>query len=199
MLLIGGVDPGRTGALALWDADADAPVAVYDLPNYKVQIGKKTRTHLDQLEMDRLFAVVGMMGVRMIGVEKVQGYGGKRQSASAAFQFGYTYAKIESAAQNICDVHYASPAVWKLNDKIPLDGKAIVKMADAAFPAFADRFHGPKGGPYHDRAEALFLARYFARRVWPSVQMRPPLREIAAPTKPSEVVAVAKRATRRRK
>jgi crossover junction endodeoxyribonuclease RuvC len=166
MLLIAGIDPGLTGAVAIYDRDADKLIGVWDIPTVKELISGRQRRRLDMAKLRELFDLVAMFGVALIGIEKVQGWGGEDQSASAAFQFGYVFAKIESEAERIAPVVNARPDLWKMREKVPNDSAAIVKMAIEAFPG-VDRFYGSKGGLLHDRAEAALLARYFARRVWP--------------------------------
>lgn len=182
MLLIAGIDPGVTGALAVYDYDADKLLDVWPLPNYQIKVGKQTRTRLDEDEVAALFRILAAMGVKLVGIENVQGgnYAGKKQTAAGAFQFGYTFGTLRMGAVMANIMHdAASPAVWKLREQVPKDPKAIVRLADKAFPEHKAKFHGPKGGSYHDIAEACFLARYFARNIWPSMQPQAGLRTLA--------------------
>lgn len=168
MLLVAGIDPGLTGAIAIYNRDADMLVSIGDIPTVKVKIGAASRNRLDVPKLRAHLAMLrDMFDVQLICVEKVQGYGGKDQSASAAFQFGEVFGRIMTLAEEIAPVEAPAPAVWKLREKIPLDAEAIVKKAEAEFPYLAALFRGPKKGPLHDRAEAAFLARYAARRIWP--------------------------------
>lgn len=179
MLLIAGIDPGLTGAIAIYDRDADKLIGVWDIPTVKEYISGRQRRRLDMAKLRELFDLVAVFGVSLIGIEKVQGWGGEDQSASAAFQFGYVYGKIESAAEIVAPVKDVRPDVWKMREKVPKAEKAIVAMAQAVFPNLAHRFEGPKGGPLHDRAEAALLARYFAQKIYmksisaPVVQPKP--------------------------
>lgn len=182
MLLIAGIDPGTTGALAVYDADAGKLLDVWPLPMIAVKVGKTTRHRLLEEEVKALFRCIAFMGVKMIGIENVQGgnFQGRKQSAAGAFQFGYTFGVLTMAAEMVDIMHTAaSPAVWKLREQVPKDPKAIVRMADKEFPEHKAKFHGPKGGSYHDIAEACFLSRYFARNIWPSMQPQAGLRTLA--------------------
>lgn len=184
MLLIAGIDPGATGATAIYDLDADKLVSIWDLPNYKVQVGKTTRTRLDIDDLHAQFEMLKLMGVRLIGIENVQGgvFGSNRkQGAVSAFQFGYTFGLLTMAAR-ATGIPYdtASPAVWKLQEKVPRAEVGIVAKADKDFPEHRDLFHTTRGRLLHDRAEAAFLARYFARIKWPAMQPRESLRKLAA-------------------
>lgn len=182
MLLVAGIDPGVTGAIGVYDYDADKLVTVWPLPSYQIVVGKKTRTRLDKSEIKALFGVLKAMGVRLIGIENVQGgnFRGRKQSAAGGFQFGYTFGVLSMAAEMI-GIPYdtASPAVWKIVERVPDTARGIVDKADVEFVEHSRLFHGPQGGLLHDRAEAAFLARYFARRIWPSRQPREGLRALA--------------------
>jgi len=183
MLLIAGIDPGATGAIGIYDFEADKLVSIWDLPNFKVQVGKTMKTRLDVPDLHAQFAALKMMGVRLVGIENVQGgnWNGRKQSASGAFQFGYTFGLVQMAAEASGIPHdLASPAVWKLQERVPRHEVGIVAKADKDFPEHRDMFHTTRGRLLHDRAEAAFLARYFARIKWPAMQPRESLRKLAA-------------------
>lgn len=212
MLLIGGVDPGVNGAVGVYDFDADKLVAVYKLPSYTVIVGRSERTRLDEEAVDHLFKALAMMGVVFCGIENVQGgnFRGKKQSASSGFQFGYTFGVLRMACVSNGIKHTAaSPAVWKMVEQVPDNAKGIIAKADAEFPEHKAAWHGPKGGLLHDIAEAAFISRYFARRIWPSHQQQEGLRSLAigigkkvdgiVPNKPATAVGVALTGKKRRK
>lgn len=184
MLLIAGIDPGATGAIAIYDHDADKLISIWDLPNYKVQVGKTTRTRLDIDDLFDHFEALKLLGVRLIGIENVQGgvFGsGRKQGVSSAFSFGYTFGLLTMAARGTgIPYDVASPAVWKLQEKVPRHEVGIVGKADKEFPEHRAMFHTTRGRLMHDRAEAAFLARYFARIKWPAMQPRESLRKLAA-------------------
>ena len=171
MLLVSGIDPGLSGAIAIYDQETDGLVAVWDIPTVKVQIGGSTRKRLDMPELRGMFDTMIVMDVKLICVERVQGYGGKEknQSASAAFQFGEVFGRLMALAEEVAPVDTPAPSVWKMREKVSTDAEAIVKKAEAEFPVQAMWFRGPKNGPLHDRAEAALLARYAAHRIWPSL------------------------------
>lgn len=182
MRLVVGIDPGVSGAAAVYDGEAKRLLAVYPLPNYSIQIGSSKRTRLDVPALEALFDTFKMLGVQLIGIEDVSGgnFGGRKQSAAGAFQFGYTFGLLAMAAQRTgIDWTTASPAVWKPLEKVPREERGIIAKADADFPDFKAHWHGPKGGSLHDRAEAAFLARYFAERIWPTREARAGLRTLA--------------------
>lgn len=179
MSTVGGLDPGNKGAIGVWDLDSDQLVAVYDLPNYEVVINKSTRHRMDEDELEALFCNLrDLFDCKLIVIEHVMGM--PQQSAPSAFQFGETYGMTRTVARMTgILVETASPAVWKLTEKIPRDAQAIVNRGNVTFPAFKAQWVGPRGGLMHDRVEAAFLARYAARKIWPAMQHRAKLREAA--------------------
>lgn len=188
MNLVGGIDPGVNGAAALYDADSGTLFGVYPLPNYTVQIGATERKRLDIDALWQLFEGFKLLGVKLIGIENVQGgnFKGKKQSAAGAFQFGYTFGVLTMAARAV-GIEYVtpSPAVWKLTEKVPVATAGIIAKADAEFPDHKKHWHGPQGGSYHDPAEAAFLARYIATRILPTrgLQADETVRALAEATK----------------
>lgn len=176
MLLIGGLDPGNTGAVAMWDNDAGKIVEVFDLPNYKIVLNKTQRWRLDEDALQLLFEFFKASGMSLLVIESVMGM--PKQSAPRAFQFGETYGVLRTTARYCgLTLHYASPTVWKLQERVPRDEAAICAKAKREFPEHEKEFTGKRGGFRHDRAEACFLARYGGRKIWPALQPRAKLRE----------------------
>lgn len=174
MNFVAGIDPGLNAAVAIYDQEKQRLVAVYDIPTIEKEISGKKRKRLDMKQLRNLFEVVRLIwDVKLIGMEQVQGYGGKGQSASAAFSFGEAFGRIAAVAEACATVSYVTPAVWKLREKVPLTPKAIVELTERELlnDALVERgiFRGSKGGYLHDRAEAALLARYTARSLWPIV------------------------------
>ncbi len=141
-------------------------------------IGKTKRTRLNE---DALYDLMSMLkqvyDMRLMVIEQVMGL--PKQSAPNAFQFGMTYGMLRTTARYAgLQLHDASPAVWKMQMKVPRVPDAICKKAQAAYPELPQStWWGRKGGALHDRAEAAFLAEYGWRKIWPSLQPREPLRK----------------------
>lgn len=176
-MIIGGLDPGYTGAIGIYDGAADKLVHVLDLPGYHVVINKSERIRIDE---DKLYDVFTMLkqsfDMRLMVIEQVMGM--PKQGAPSAFQFGATYGMIRTTARYAgLQVHDCSPGVWKLQMKVPRDEKAICKKAEIAYPDHKRLWWGARGGPKHDRAEAAFLSEYGWRKIWPTLQPRAALRK----------------------
>ena len=157
-----GIDPGKTGAIAIYGPDC---LMAFDMPTHLVQVGNSRRERVDPLGVrDLLDGLNQMYWPEMAVIEAVGGR--PRQGAAAAFTFGW------SAAVPYCGclwlgirVEAVTPGQWKKWMKVP--GKAnestsVMKRAMELFPADYDQFKGPKGGARVDRAEAAMLAKFGA-------------------------------------
>ncbi len=177
-MIIGGLDPGNTGAIGVYDGALEKLLAVYDLPGVKVVINKTERIRINEDELYDLFRLFKQVyDMRLMVIEQVMGL--PKQSAPNAFQFGMTYGTIRTTARYAgLQLHDASPAVWKLQMKVPKVPDLICKKAQAAYPYMPQAtWWGKRGGALHDRAEAAFLADYGWHKIWPSLQPREPLRK----------------------
>lgn len=178
-MIIGGTDPGNTGAIGVYDGAAGKLIDVFDLPGHYVVISKQKRIRIDEDKLYDLYVMLRQtFDMQLMVVEQVMGM--PKQSAPAAFQFGQTYGMIRTTARYAgLQVHDASPGVWKNQMKVPKDAKAICLMAEQRYPEKKDLFWGKRGGTNHDRAEAAMLADYGWHRIWPSLQPRAKLRQAA--------------------
>lgn len=178
MSLVVGVDPGLTGALALYNASTDA-LDISDMPTWSMVINKHKRQRVDAVALDEYFMMAKMIGVQLVVLEAVGGR--PKQSASAAFVFGYSVGLIYQACVHArLPVETVPPAVWKRIMRVPgkrdgvTDDKekqlAIVHRATELMPMHRDKWHGPKGGMKLDRAEAALLAKYGADHALHSIE-----------------------------
>lgn len=155
-----GIDPGLGGALALID-DNGSFVGIWDLP--VIRVGKGSRRAVDGVELFRVLADRSRYAVPVL--EKVGGL--PRQSAPAAFTFGYGYGLIVQSLHALrmlepdghpC-LHQVTPQAWKkmlLAGTDKSKGTAVLR-AKALFPTAASCLTRKKD---HGRAEALLIAEY---------------------------------------
>jgi hypothetical protein len=159
-----GIDPGLGGALGLIDANGKF-VGLWDVP--VIQVGKGTRRVVDGVALFLLLQQRCAFAIPFL--EKVGGL--PRQSAPAAFNFGYGYGLIvqglhalRSLDPDRFPVHYqVTPQAWKKNQLAGTDkskGAAILR-AKEIFPGAARLLTRKKD---HGRAEALLLAEYGRQR-----------------------------------
>lgn len=175
MSLIVGVDPGNSGAFALYETELKMLVGIHDMPTHKVTINKRLRSRIDPLGLRDLFGNFASQGAVLTVLE---GVGGRpRQSASAAFVFGAGVGMVYMASVSAgIPVETVDAALWKVVMQVSVDPVQIRERARKEFPHQADEWWtGARGGVRHDRCEAALLAKFGTRmlgRVRPGVDWR---------------------------
>lgn len=165
MTLVLGVDPGGSGAFAVYCTETRRLVSVEDMPVWFQAVGKRKRKRVDALALADMFDVYEMMGVELVVMEAVGGRTG--QGAAAGFVFGYGVGLIYMAAlYSRIVIETVPPASWKKVMNVPgkqaADDSAIIARADELFPHDRQNFRGERGGKKVDRAEAAMLAKFGA-------------------------------------
>lgn len=175
-MIVLGIDPGVTGALALVRLTHDkAPelLEVHDLPTRAIKMTKRTALRLDVRKthdlLDDLLTRCASKGedsptngqaVDRIVVERLTG--GPGITSTTAFSLGWTGAVLDSVLTMLGrgDYIHASPSAWKRTLLVPADKAQAKKRA-------TNLFGSDKGWPRekdHNRAEAALLALYGAVR-----------------------------------
>ncbi len=165
MTLVLGVDPGGSGAFAVYDTDTRRLVSVEDMPVWYQAVGKRKRKRVDALALAEMFDTYELMSVELVVMEAVGGRTG--QGAAAGFVFGYGVGLIYMAAlYSRIVIETIPPASWKKMMNVPgkqaADDSAIIARADELFPHDRHLFRGERGGKKVDRAEAAMLAKFGA-------------------------------------
>ncbi len=152
-MLILGIDPGLTGAMAILDSDG-APELVADLPVIRdrslawIDGGSLQSTLLDALRGCPCRAVV----------ERVSAM--PRQGVASSFAFGVGLGSILATLQTLhLPIELVTPAAWKLALGLGKDKRASIDKARLLFPTADLRLAKHDG-----RAEALLLAYYAQTR-----------------------------------
>lgn len=172
-----GVDPGLTGAIALYrpgieaatgfDGKAVVPMElmVWDMPQRNVIKGrsKKSTPEIDIAALCALaVTIVVAYGAQRVIIEKVSG----RPGQGSGFSFGWNTAAVAAAfiAAGMTP-DWVTPAMWKRSIGVPDDKRLATQCAELTFPAYKNLFHVPhktskKGVTVarHDRSEAALLA-----------------------------------------
>jgi len=159
-LKVVGVDPGCSGALALFE---DGKLrAVVDMPTLKVRRGKTDKNEVDGYA---LAAVLRGWAPDAAIVEQVGGIPG--QAAGAAFNFGRAAGAVEYIlkAQNV-RVEMVAPVTWKKRMGVKGDKDDSRAAAIRRWPAHADTFARKKDD---GRAEAALIGCYFTLMETPDV------------------------------
>jgi len=153
MILLG-LDPGLTGALAAIDSDGQI-VALHDLPI--LRDGKLAFVDAPELVSHMTAARAGRPA--RILVERVSAM--PRQGVASSFQFGVGFGSLLAACRFLAmPLELVTPAVWKRALGLPADKRASLDRARMLFPTA--ELHLAK----HDgRAEALLLAEYGRRQI----------------------------------
>ncbi|ARV77560.1 holliday junction resolvase [Sinorhizobium phage phiM5] len=173
-MIVLGIDPGVTGALALVRLTHDqAPelLEVHDLPTRAIKMTKRTALRLDVRKTHELLETViekctdangptNGQAIDRIVVERLTG--GPGINSTTAFSLGWTGAVLDSVLTLLGrgDYIHASPSAWKRTLLVPADKAQAKKRATKLFGH-------DKGWPRekdHNRAEAALLALYGAVR-----------------------------------
>lgn len=168
MSIVVGIDPGATGALALYDTDTKRIIAMHDMPVWYQVVSNKKRKRLDPIAIADLFDTFELMGAELIVMEAVGGR--PRQSATHAFTFGYGVGMLYMAAiYSRIIIETVPPGHWKKVMNVPgktkADDTAIMYRADEMFPEDREMFRGVNGGKKIDRAEAAMMAKFGAEYI----------------------------------
>jgi len=160
----GGIDPGFTGAIAVLFEDPHREI--WDMP--VVGAGKHRR--IDRGKLRSILVEVQeacFNGEQLVFVvEKVgaMGKADRKEGTSSMFRFGQGQGEVLGVLTGlgIATFEVAAP-VWKAQaGLIGADDREVCKRAARFFPRAT--LFGPRGGPLHGRADALFLAAH-ARRI----------------------------------
>lgn len=175
--LVLGIDPGTSGALAVYDTTTRRLVGpVQDVPIWYQSVGKRKRKRIDALAIADMFDTYELMGVGLIVIEAVGGRGG--QSAVSGFAFGYTVGVLYMAGvYSGIIMDSVPPQLWKQILNVPgkskADDSAILARADELFPDDRAQFRGPGGGKRIDRCEAAMIAKFGGDHMLPTLNPLP--------------------------
>ncbi len=154
-----GIDPGLTGALALYDAAADT-LAVYDMPIINLAKGKTRRMGVDEYGFARLIDALLKEQAFDVLIERV----GPRpqEGAVGAFSFGRQYGTL----RGVCAAHFlrmdvVEPSVWKRRLAVPADKDAARQRASELLPRHSGFWPLKRD---HGRAEAALIALYGSKQ-----------------------------------
>lgn len=154
--LILGIDPGLTGAIALYDPAMPGVAVVRDMP--------AVHKTVDSAE---LAAIIRDLAPDMVVLEEVGPM--PRDGVRQAFSFGQSYATARTVALMLeIPLHLVRPQAWKGHFRLPGGdvGKELARaLALRRFPASAKSFSLKK---HHNRAEAALIALYGAEKLLPA-------------------------------
>jgi crossover junction endodeoxyribonuclease RuvC len=152
-MIIVGIDPGKTGALAV--AYPDGRVQFFDVPTIKLKGKEKPAWNLWAREWG--FAL-DLAGADMVVIEDIAARPG--QGVTSMFTFGRTlgFAHGLVATTTKCPCHFVTPSVWKAKLGLLNSGKgASREKCRSLYPSTAADVARVKDD---GRAEAALLAYY---------------------------------------
>ena len=157
-MIILGVDPGKTGALAVVQVEKKQGVvlAVLDTPTHAISKGK---TEVDAVQIANWIENKrSNFGIDHAYVERVSSRPG--QGVVSVFDFGKSYGAVMGVLAAIkMPTTFITPAEWKRNLRVPSDKKASRGRASQLMPSSSTYWPLVK----HDgRAEAAMIGLYGA-------------------------------------
>jgi crossover junction endodeoxyribonuclease RuvC len=156
-----GIDPGLSGALALWEPEAKA-LTVRDMPTLRAKPGSAKRT-LDAVQLARIADDLCAGGVTLAVIEQ-GGLGGRadKRSAATAFTGGVSWGIAYGiVAAQFVPLEIVAPAHWKRAMSCPAAKDGARARASQLLPQFAGQWERVKDD---GRAEAALLALYAEKR-----------------------------------
>lgn len=160
--LVLGIDPGFTGALALYSYMERQLFTLIDMPLTDPSILKIGRDHRHNVDSSKLAAWVQLYSPRiaLASIERV--HAAPEQGVTSTFRFGEGFGILQGimAAFQIRTI-YPHPSVWKIAQGVTSDKETslIAARAHSTIQQSSQYFSRKKD---HGRAEAFLLARFGA-------------------------------------
>jgi crossover junction endodeoxyribonuclease RuvC len=158
-MIIAGIDPGLSGAIALLPINCDGPrlVTVFDMPTFELERNGKKKRELDCAGIAAIFttATIDEVWLEQVGPMPKQG-------VSSVFSFGGSYWAMRMAAtMALKPLYLVTPQVWKKALRVPAAKDGARARASSLMPYAAKNWPLVK----HDgRAEAALIAYYGAQQ-----------------------------------
>lgn len=146
-----GIDPGITGAIALYEGGPS--VMVEDIPT--VESGSKGKKEVNIQGLCDLFDIV-FCGADEAAIERVSAM--PKQGVTSSFNFGATYGTLKGVVAGFRIPYTLISAVkWKMDIGLNNDGEKSRQRALEWFPKSSHLFARKMD---HNRAEAALIAKY---------------------------------------
>ena len=161
-----GVDPGISGALALYDMRTHS-VTTYDIPTVASQRLKGQAKDIDGYALGMLIDTLKPL-IKKCLIEQVGGIG--KQSASKSFQFGLNTGIVHGMIySNLIPIEFVTPQRWKAHFNLrrapTMSDSAFKSMSRAKASALMPQHASHWALAKHDgRAEAALIALYGAQQ-----------------------------------
>jgi len=152
-MIIIGIDPGVSGAYAVFNAETDH-WGTYRVPTFRKQVGKTKRQFMDlPAIVEHLHDLIDITKNGVVAyIEHVHSM--PKQGVASTFSFGRNFGQWEGMLNALCiPITYVVPQVWKRHYKLGSDKKESVKVAQLLTPKGLEITH-------HGEAEAFLIAMY---------------------------------------
>lgn len=146
-----GIDPGLSGAWALYDPALKFCISVASLPTKPTPNGKK-----DEIDISSFCYILEGVASKIAYaiIEDVHAFTG--QGVTSMFRFGEALGLVKGAITSyMIPIYQVKPAVWKTQMRLDRDKTKSRKLAQKLFPAIADSFSKASDD---GKAEAILLA-----------------------------------------
>jgi len=149
-----GIDPGISGAIAVFDWYTKKLVEIIDMPTLEVESGKTKKRHISAVSLANY--LVGFTDTHIV-IEKVGAMPG--QGVTSMFNFGRSAGIIEGVVAALEMPHtYVTPATWTKAVGRAAGKDASRMRAMELFPSKADLFKRAKDD---GRADAALIAYWY--------------------------------------
>jgi crossover junction endodeoxyribonuclease RuvC len=153
-VIYAGIDPGLSGAIAVFNARAGT-LSIIDMPTVEVKVGKSVKRRLSEPMLAELLRA---HQIEHAALEQVSAMPG--QGVSSMFAFGQTYGAIRGVLAGLrIPITMVTPAKWCRDLKVAKGKEANRQRAAELFPAYAASFSRVKDD---GRADAALLAYWLA-------------------------------------
>lgn len=168
-MLVCGVDPGLSGALAFLDSETMRIAAMITMPAMKLGKAKGSKREISArtlvVELEREILSLGLT-VSHVYLERVQS--SPQMGVTSAFQFGRGYGAVEGVIAALgWPLEYVTPNKWKTALRVPTEKDDARHRAEQLLPRDAEHWT-PKRLVMNQeqasgRAEAALIALYGVR------------------------------------
>jgi crossover junction endodeoxyribonuclease RuvC len=147
-----GIDPGLTGALALFEPSVAALHSIFDMPTQVLKRGAGMKREIDVQGLSKFLvahqAVIHHAYFEWVGPMPKQG-------VSGVYQFGRGVGQLEGIlATLVIPVTYLTPQKWQAKGRVRSGKDGSIKKAREVFPERAEWFTKNK----HGRSDAALIA-----------------------------------------
>jgi crossover junction endodeoxyribonuclease RuvC len=155
-MIIAGIDPGLSGAVAFLDATTGTVLDIADMPTLALARGGKSKRELDAHSLARL------IGDRPIGHAFVEAVGAMPgQGVSSVFSFGKSFGVVIGVLAALeVPMTFVAPATWKRALGVPAAKDGARARASQLLPAAAHHWTRVRDD---GRAEAALIGHYGLR------------------------------------